>query len=113
MRTFRIPAYSKHRNRRTDGYDSQKEAHRAAELRLLERSGAIRNLRKQVSYEIVSAQADLPAIEYRLDFQYQDTADGRMHYEDVKGQKSGTAYRLFRLKKSLMLLVHGILVEEV
>ena len=43
---------------RLDGltFDSQKEARRYAELKLLERAGQIHSLRRQVKYELIPAQ---------------------------------------------------------
>src|SRR6185436_15002549 len=46
------PKPSKYKNEKTDGYASKKEARRAAELKLMEKSGRIRNLREQVVYEL-------------------------------------------------------------
>lgn len=41
---------------KTDGYDSKKEAKRAAELRIMEQAGEISNLREQVKFELIPAQ---------------------------------------------------------
>ena len=51
---------------RLDGqlFDSQKEARRYAELKLLERAGQIRNLRRQIKYELSRRRkytAELPS----------------------------------------------------
>lgn len=93
-------------------FDSRKEAQRYAELRLLERSGAIHNLRRQVRYELIPAQKkDGKTIErachYIADFVY--TENGKTVVEDVKGYRT----KEYVLKRKLMLQVHGIEVREV
>lgn len=105
---------SKYRNKKTDGFDSKKEARRAAELRLLERQGVIKDLRFQVSYELLPCQRGLDgmvierAVVYRSDFTYLDSA-GRTIVEDVKGIRTP----LYILKRKLMLWVHDIQITEI
>ena len=72
-------------------FDSKKEANRYAELKLLERSGAIHNLQRQVRYELIPAQKkDGKTIErachYIADFVYED--NGKTVVEDVKGYRT-------------------------
>lgn len=98
----------KYRNVKTDGYDSKREAKRAAELKLFERAGEITQLREQVKYELVPKQPGMRAMNYFADFVYVDKA-GVQHVEDVKGVKTD----VYRMKKKLMFQVHGILIEEV
>lgn len=93
-------------------FDSRKEADRYAELKLLERSGAIHNLRRQVRYELIPAQKkDGKTIErachYIADFVYEE--NGKTVVEDVKGYRT----KEYVLKRKLMLQVHGIEVREV
>lgn len=93
-------------------FDSRKEAQRYAELKLLERSGAIHNLRRQVRYELIPAQKkDGKTIErachYIADFVYEE--NGKTVVEDVKGFRT----KEYVLKRKLMLQVHGIEVREV
>ncbi len=93
-------------------FDSRKEAQRYAELRLLERSGAIHNLQRQVRYELIPAQKkDGKTIErachYIADFVYEE--NGKTVVEDVKGYRT----KEYVLKRKLMLQVHGIEVREV
>ena len=112
---------SKYANRRAivDGiaFDSKKEAKRYAELRLLERAGAIRNLERQVKFELIPSQrmngkTVERACNYIADFAYED-GDGHYIVEDVKGYKKGQAYSLFSVKRKLMLYRHGIQIKEV
>lgn len=97
-------------------FDSQKEATRFCELKLLERAGEISNLRTQVPFVLIPAQrgADGKVIEkavtYKADFVY-DKA-GTQIVEDTKGYRGGNAYQVFSIKRKLMLQVHGIRVIE-
>lgn len=93
-------------------FDSKKEANRYAELKLLERSGAIHNLQRQVRYELIPAQKkDGKTVErachYIADFVYEE--NGKTVVEDVKGYRT----KEYVLKRKLMLQVHGIEVREV
>lgn len=93
-------------------FDSRKEADRYAELKLLERSGAIHNLQRQVRYELIPAQKkDGKTVErachYIADFVYEE--NGKTVVEDVKGYRT----KEYVLKRKLMLQVHGIEVREV
>jgi hypothetical protein len=100
---------SKFRNVKTDGYDSKKEARRAADLRLLEKAGAIRNFREQVSFLLIPACGAERACYYKADFCY-DEGPSPFHsvVEDCKGYRT----EVYRLKRKLMLFVHGIAVRE-
>lgn len=98
-------------------FDSQKEARRYTELKLLERVGQIKNLRRQVPFELIPNQYDenKKLIErktsYIADFVYEE--GGQLIVEDVKGLKQGPAYSLFTLKRKMMLYFHGIKVREI
>ena len=72
---------SKYGNRKMtapDGqkFDSVKEYHRYGCLRLLERAGAISNLRRQVKYELIPKQVGERACNYIADFTYME--DGKL-----------------------------------
>ena len=99
---------------RLDGqlFDSQKEARRYAELKLLERAGQIRNLRRQIKYELIPAQKihvriAERACSYIADFVYEE--NGQTVVEDVKGFRT----KEYLIKRKLMLRVHGIRIREV
>lgn len=78
---------TKHNNRKTEVFgilfDSGKEAKRYAELRLLELSGDISGLERQVKYELIPKQNDERACHYIADFVYVE--NGKTIVEDVKG----------------------------
>ena len=116
-------------------FDSKKEAIRWAELKLMERSGHITDLQRQVSFELIPAQyEEIPtgevykrgdlkgqpktkrvciekAVHYVADFVY--TEDGKTVVEDTKGYKEGITYNYFVLKRKMMLYVHKIKIREV
>ena len=109
-------------------FDSQKEYRRFRELSLLQRAGEIEDLKRQVEYELIPAQREPDTVgarggikkgrlieqkcSYIADYVYTDDK-GNIHVEDVKGYKDGGAYRVFVIKRKLMLYIHGIIVEEV
>ena len=83
-------------------FPSKKEARRYSELKLLERAGKIKHLRRQVPYKITIAA------KYVADFVYVDCFDGAEIVEDVKGYKT----REYLRKKKLMAAQHGITIRE-
>lgn len=94
-------------------FDSKAEHKRWQYLALLERAGEIRALRLQVPFELIPAQVAPSgrkerATVYIADFAYY-TKGGVQIVEDVKGAVTPE----FRLKRKLMLQVHGIEVQEV
>ena len=97
----------KYRNVKTGGYDSKKEAKRGTELKLLEKSGLITDLREQVKYQVIPKQDGERAAHYIADFAYM--TNGNLVVEDVKGFKTAD----YVLKRKLMLYVHGIKVVEI
>lgn len=111
-------------------FDSQKEAKRYSELRLLESAGKIRNLQLQVPYILIPAQYEETIeytpkrkkekrvkklveekLKYIADFVYEQ--DGEIIVEDVKGYRKSGAYTIFIIKRKLMLWVYGIKVKEI
>lgn len=119
MKQYKKP-YNKYRAQKIvidgEAFDSKKEANRWRELQILERSGKIWDLCRQVKYQLIPAQYRYingkercveRASDYCADFVYKD-AKG-LHVEDAKGMKTD----IYRLKKKLMLYVHDITIEEV
>lgn len=94
-------------------FDSKAEHRRFVHLELLERAGEIADLKCQVEFELIP---ELPkpsggkerATKYLADFTYRDRK-GRLVVEDVKGAVTPE----FRLKRKLMLHVHGIEIQEI
>ena len=88
-------------------FDSKRESERYAELKLLQRSGQIRNIRRQVPFELVPKQDGERSVKYIADFVYEE--NGRMVVEDAKGFRP----KDYIIKRKLMLWIHGIKVREV
>lgn len=91
-------------------FDSRKEYRRWCELKTLERAGVISDLERQVKYTLVPAQRDcgkaIRAVCYIADFRY--TQNGSEVVEDCKGYRT----EVYKLKKKLMLWVHGVSIRE-
>ena len=100
----------KYHNRKTsvDGirFDSKKEAKRYLELKILEKAGAIKDLRRQVPYVLINKSRYGRAIKYVADFVYYE--DNKLVVEDVKGVRTP----VYKLKKRLMAERFGIEVKE-
>lgn len=108
---------TKFHNKKTGWYDSRKEADRASTLKLLQRAGRISGLEEQVPYVLIPYQRDQNGkllereCKYIADFVYKDEATGEWVVEDVKSPATKT--KEYRIKKKLMLWVHGIRIREV
>lgn len=87
-------------------FDSKREFIRWCELRIMERSGKISDLHRQVKYELVPKQAGERACNYVADFVY--CQDGNLVVEDCKGFRTEG----YKIKRKLMLWVHGIKIKE-
>ena len=97
-------------------FDSQREANRYFELSLLQRAGAIRNLERQVKFELIPTQRiDGKVVEkactYIADFVYEQRSGDTWEkvVEDAKGYRT----EKYLIKRKLMLYVHGIRIVEV
>lgn len=101
---------NKYHNKRVavDGisFDSKKEAGRYRELKMLERTGVISDLRLQVPFELIPKQNGERACLYKADFVY--IKDGKMVVEDTKGIKTD----VYKIKRKLMLYRYGIKITE-
>lgn len=123
--------YNKYKAHKTvvDGiqFDSKKEARRYTELTLMEASGAISNLQRQVKFILIPQQRAKDEVTitktgakrtvkgkvlerectYTADFTY--FQDGKYIVEDTKGMRTD----VYKIKRKLMLYVHGIQIKEV
>ena len=109
-------------------FDSRKEYFRFKELSLLEKAGAIQNLKRQVKYILIPAQREQSTEVYQrgekkgqpkpgtviekecayiADFVYEE--NGKKVVEDTKGFKT----KDYIIKRKLMLHIHGIRIKEV
>jgi len=96
-------------------FDSQKEAQRYAELRLLERGKVISDLQCQLEFLLIPSQRDKNgkvierAVKYVADFVYIDNKTGQTIVEDTKGFRT----KEYIIKRKLMLKEYGIRIREV
>lgn len=129
---------NKYHNKKTytsDGnlHDSQREAVRWAELLLLQRAGKIRELERQVSFELIPAYFEEvytgefykrgarmgepkkervcieKSVVYIADFVYIDNDTGEKVVEDAKGART----KEYVIKRKLMLYLKGIKIKEI
>jgi hypothetical protein len=104
---------SKYRNVRcesADGkkFDSKWEAKRFEQLKLMEASGEIRDLRDHVSFPLMVGDELIGS--YEADAVYFDVKSGRKVVEDSKG---GAPTRLFRWKAKHFKAQYGFEITEV
>ena len=105
-------------------FDSKKEARRWQELKLLEASGEIHSLQRQVKFVLIPAQREPDTTStrggirkgktiekecsYVADFVYFDKS-GAKHIEDTKGFRT----KDYIIKRKIMLYIFGIRIEEI
>ena len=110
-------------------FDSLKEARRYGVLKAMEEAGEISGLKRQVEFLLIPEKREPDTIGprggvqkgklierkvcYVADFVYMRNNPHELVVEDVKGYKGGGAYEVFKIKRKLMLHIHGIRVEEV
>ena len=104
-------------------FDSRKEYRRFCELSLLQKAGAITELKRQVEFELIPAQREPDTVgvrggikkgkvieqkcSYIADFVYYE--NGKKVVEDTKGFKT----KDYIIKRKLMLYVYGIRIKEI
>lgn len=105
-------------------FDSKREAKRYSELQILEKAGAISDLRTQVKFVLIPAQREPDTvgvrggvkkgkviereIDYIADFVYKNSS-GDTVVEDTKGFRT----KDYVLKRKMMLFFHGIRIVEI
>lgn len=120
-------------------FDSAAECRRYQELLMLQKAGKISDLELQVVYDLIPDCYEVVetgeyyvkgdkkgqpktkrvcierGVKYIADFKYIDTVTGETVVEDVKGYRdpASASYKVFVLKRKLMLCLHGIKVREV
>lgn len=89
--------------------DSEKEAKRWFDLKVLEQAGTIANLAWHPSWPLVVNGVRITR--FTADSAYDVVATGERVVEDVKSEAT-RADRAYNLRRKLMLAVHGIAVRE-
>lgn len=106
-------------------FDSKKEMRHYTELLLLEKAGKIKDLQRQVKFQLIPAQREPETIgpkggvkpgrlierevAYIADFVYVDTRTGERVVVDTKGVRT----KEYVIKRKMMLYFHGIRIREV
>lgn len=111
-------------------FDSEREAHRYTELKILEKAGKITGLQLQREFELIPAQREHTneiyekgpnkgrfkpekllerKCSYVADFVYWDLENNCMVVEDAKGMRT----KEYIIKRKLMLYKYGIKIKEV
>ena len=86
-------------------FDSRKEARFFLQL---QQDPTVKSIQTQVVFELIPKQKGERACSYKADFVV-EYHDGRTVVYDVKGMKTD----VYRIKRKLMLWVHGITIQEV
>lgn len=95
-------------------FDSKHEANRWLQLRLLERAGAIRDLKRQVRIDLIGQQKPLKtrsgrAMRLTVDFTYQDS---RLNWATVYEDAKGAVTRDYEVRKAVAEAM-GLTITEV
>lgn len=94
-------------------FDSKKEANYYLKLKMLLKSGVIKNLELQKEFLLQESfkinKKTRRKITYKADFTYFSTLDDKLHVVDVKGFKT----EVYKLKKKLFEYRYGVEIEEV
>ena len=106
-------------------FDSKKEMRHYTELLLLEKAGKIKDLQRQVKFQLIPAHREPDIIgpqgghkpgklierevSYVADFVYTDLQTGQTVVVDTKGFRT----KEYTIKRKMMLYFHGIRIKEV
>ena len=108
-------ARSKYGNKKTINngvtFDSVRESSRWSRLVLMEKTGFISNLERQIPFELIPKQRLSSgkcerSLKYILDFRY--VKDGVMIWEDSKGKRTAD----YIIKRKLMKFIYNIEILE-
>jgi hypothetical protein len=96
-------------------FDSKKEAARWIELCILLKAGKISHLARQVSFGLVDSVIldgrKKPQLKYIADAVYYDGSN-KLVIEDTKSEITKKS-AVYRIKKHLMMAIHGLAIKEV
>lgn len=94
-------------------FDSKKEANYYLKLKMLQKTGVIKNLELQKEFILQPSfklnNKTYRKIAYKADFSYVTDDDDKLHVVDVKGFKTD----VYLLKKKMLAYKYGIEIEEV
>lgn len=90
-------------------FDSKWEAERYGQLVAMERAGIVRNLERQVRYNILVNEQKI--CQYVADFVYEDLGFNKDKCEKIVEDAKGVETPEFKLKKKLMKAVFNIEIK--
>lgn len=97
-------------------FDSKKEYAEYLKLIALQDLGVIRNLKRQVEYELIPKFVlngkTHRKTTYKCDFSYVSVSDNKIHVVDVKSPITAKN-EVYKLKKKMMAYKYGIEIEEI
>ena len=108
------PKPSKYKNKRTEEFDSEREAARCQELELLQKAGAIRNLRRQVSFDLhaQSEKPTKPVGRFIADFTYEEWEADIQFWRPIVEDSKGMRTDLYKWKRTHFKRQYGISIRE-
>lgn len=94
-------------------FDSKKEANYYLKLKMLQKTGVIKDLELQKEFILQPSfklnNKTYRKITYKADFSYVTVDDDKLHIVDVKGYKVD----VYLLKKKMLAYKYGLEIEEV
>ena len=101
-------------------FDSKKEFERYLVLLDMEKKGEISSLERQIPYEVIPTQYEMVPIQLKTKVKKQKRIKERAtyYYADftyVEDVKASAKFQddVYRIKKKLMLYVHGLTIKEI
>lgn len=94
-------------------FDSKKEYNYFWKLKLMEKVGMIKDLKRQVPFELIPTHKinnrTVRKMQYIADFTYITTEDNKLHVVDTKGYRT----EVYKLKKKLFEYKYNMEIEEI
>lgn len=94
-------------------FASKKECNYFYKLKLMENTGMIKNLKRQVPFELIPTHKinnrTVRKMQYIADFTYITTNDNKLHIVDTKGYRT----EVYKLKKKIFEYKYKMEIEEV
>ena len=94
-------------------FDSKKECNYFYKLKLMENTGMIKDLKRQVPFELIPTykinNRTVRKMQYIADFTYITTNDNKLHIVDTKGYRT----EVYKLKKKIFEYKYKMEIEEI
>lgn len=94
-------------------FDSKKECNYFYKLKLMENTGIIKELKRQVPFELIPTykinNRTVRKMQYIADFTYITTNNNKLHIVDTKGYRT----EVYKLKKKIFEYKYKMEIEEI